>query len=126
MEQTEVKGGRSLDLYDIRAALNAGKSIYDLPLRVTYYARVSTDKDEQLHSLAAQVRYYTEYIQRNPRWVFVEGYVDEGISGTTVGKRENFLRMVQDAEAGHFDFILTKEISSRIVAMSFCEPRSCQ
>ena len=100
-----------MDLYDIRAALNAGKSIYDLPLRVTYYARVSTDKDEQLHSLAAQVRYYTEYIQRNPQWVFVEGYVDEGISGTTVGKRENFLRMVQDAEAGHFDFILTKEIS---------------
>ena len=100
-----------MDLYDIRTALNAGKSIYDLPLRVTYYARVSTDKDEQLHSLAAQVRYYTEYIQRNPRWVFVEGYVDEGISGTTVGKRENFLRMVQDAEAGHFDFILTKEIS---------------
>ncbi len=100
-----------MDLYDIRTELNSGKSIYDLPLRVTYYARVSTDKDEQLHSLAAQVRYYTEYIQRNPQWIFVEGYVDEGISGTTVGKRENFLRMIQDAEAGHFDFIVTKEIS---------------
>ena len=100
-----------MDIYDIRTALHYGKSIYDLPLRVTYYARVSTDKDEQLHSLTAQVRYYTEYIQRNPRWIFVEGYVDEGISGTTVGKRENFLKMVQDAEAGHFDFILTKEIS---------------
>ena len=100
-----------MDIYDIRTALHSGKSIYDLPLRVTYYARVSTDKDEQLHSLTAQVRYYTEYIQRNPRWIFVEGYVDEGISGTTVGKRENFLKMVQDAEAGHFDFILTKEIS---------------
>ena len=100
-----------MDIYDIRTALHSGKSIYDLPLRVTYYARVSTDKDEQIHSLTAQVRYYTEYIQRNPQWVFVEGYVDEGISGTTVGKRENFLKMVQDAEAGHFDFILTKEIS---------------
>lgn len=100
-----------MDIYDIRTALHSGKSIYDLPLRVTYYARVSTDKDEQIHSLTAQVRYYTEYIQRNPQWIFVEGYVDEGISGTTVGKRENFLKMVQDAEAGHFDFILTKEIS---------------
>ena len=100
-----------MDIYEIRTALHSGKSIYDLPLRVTYYARVSTDKDEQRHSLTAQVRYYTEYIQRNPQWVFVEGYVDEGISGTTVGKRENFLKMVQDAEAGQFDFILTKEIS---------------
>lgn len=100
-----------MDIYDIRNALNSGKTIYDLPLRVTYYARVSTDKDEQLHSLSAQVRYYTEFIQRSRQWIFVEGYVDEGISGTTVGKRENFLRMVNDAQAGRFDFIVTKEIS---------------
>ena len=100
-----------MDIYDIRNALNSGKTIYDLPLRVTYYARVSTDKDEQLHSLSAQVRYYTEFIQRNPQWVFVEGYIDEGISGTSVGKRENFLRMIKDAQADHFDFIVTKEIS---------------
>ena len=100
-----------MDIYDIRNALNSGKTIYDLPLRVTYYARVSTDKDEQLHSLSAQVRYYTEFIQRSPQWLFVEGYIDEGISGTSVGKRENFLRMIKDAQAGHFDFIVTKEIS---------------
>lgn len=100
-----------MDIYDIRSQLSGGKTIYDLPLQVTYYARVSTDKDEQLHSLSAQVRYYTEFIQRNPRWIYVEGYIDEGISGTSVGKRENFLRMVEDARAGHFDFIVTKEIS---------------
>ena len=100
-----------MDIYDIRNQLSSGKTIYDLPLRVTYYARVSTDKDEQLHSLSAQVRYYTEFIQRSPQWVYVEGYIDEGISGTSVGKRENFLRMVKDAQAGHFDFIVTKEIS---------------
>ena len=100
-----------MDIYDIRNALSSGRTIYDLPLRVTYYARVSTDKDEQLHSLSTQVRYYTEFIQRSPQWIFVEGYVDEGISGTSVGKRENFLRMVRDAQAGHFDFIVTKEIS---------------
>ena len=100
-----------MDIYDIRNALSSGRTIYDLPLRVTYYARVSTDKDEQLHSLSAQVRYYTEFIQRSPQWIFVEGYIDEGISGTSVGKRENFLRMIKDAQAGHFDFIVTKEIS---------------
>ena len=100
-----------MDIYDIRAALNTGRTIYDLSLRVTYYARVSTDKDEQLHSLSAQVRYYTEFIQRCPNWTFVEGYIDEGLSGTSVVKRENFLRMIDDANAGRFDFIVTKEIS---------------
>lgn len=101
----------AVDIYDIRNALNSGRTIYDLPLRVTYYARVSTDKDEQLHSLSAQVRYYTEFIQKCSAWTFVEGYIDEGISGTSVGKRENFLRMIDDARAKRFDFIVTKEIS---------------
>ena len=100
-----------MDIYEIRQAFNAGKTIYDLQLKVTYYARVSTDKDEQIHSLSAQVRYYTEFIQNCPNWTFVEGYIDEGISGTSVGKRENFLRMIDDARARRFDFIVTKEIS---------------
>lgn len=100
-----------MDIYEIRNQLNQGRTIYDLPLRVTFYARVSTDKDEQLHSLSAQVGYYTDLIRACPRWDFVDGYVDEGISGTSVGKRENFLRMIGDAESGKFDFIVTKEIS---------------
>lgn len=100
-----------MDLYEMKQALNTGKTIYDLPLRVTYYARVSTDKDEQLHSLSAQVQYYSQYIQSCPNWRFSEGYIDEGISGTSVNKRENFLRMIDDARAGKFDFIVTKEIS---------------
>lgn len=100
-----------MDIYDIRSALSGGRTIYDLPLRVAYYARVSTDKDAQLHSLSAQVRYYTDFIQRSPNWVLADGYIDEGLSGTSVGKRENFLRMVRDAQAGRFDFIVTKEIS---------------
>ena len=100
-----------MDIYEIRQALNSGKTIYDLQLKVTYYARVSTDKDEQLHSLSAQVRYYSEFIRNCPNWIFAEGYIDEGISGTSVGKRENFLRMINDARTGRFDFIVTKEIS---------------
>ncbi len=100
-----------MDLYDIRKQLMSGKTIYDLPLRVTYYARVSTGKDEQLHSLSAQIQYYSDMIQRVSPWTYVEGYIDEGISATSVTKRENFLRMIDDAKTGRFDFILTKEIS---------------
>ena len=100
-----------MDLYDLRTALQSGKTIYELPLRVTFYARVSTDKEEQRHSLQAQAAYYTAFIAGCPTWTPVEGYIDEGISGTSVGKREQFLRMIDDAQAGKFDFILTKEIS---------------
>ena len=100
-----------MDLYDLRTALQSGKTIYELPLRVTFYARVSTDKEEQRHSLQAQAAYYTAFIAGCPAWTPVEGYIDEGISGTSVGKREQFLRMIDDAEMGKFDFILTKEIS---------------
>lgn len=95
----------------LREQLRMGKSIYDLPLRVTYYARVSTDKLEQQGSLKNQVQYYTEQIQKNKNWVFIDGYVDEGISGTSTYKRDNFLRMIADAHCGCFDFIITKEIS---------------
>ena len=100
-----------MDIYEIRSALQAGRSIYDLPLRVTYYARVSTEKDEQIHSLSAQVRYYSDFIKKCAAWTFVDGYVDEGLSGTSVRRRENFLRMIEDAQQGRFDFIITKEIS---------------
>lgn len=95
----------------LREQLRMGKSIYDLPLRVTYYARVSTEKLEQQGSLEHQIQYYTELIQKNPNWTFVPGYIDEGISGTTTHKRESFLRMIDDAHRGLFDFIITKEIS---------------
>jgi DNA invertase Pin-like site-specific DNA recombinase len=100
-----------MDLYNARNELNAGKTIYDLPLRVTYYARVSTEKDEQAHSLKNQIEYYSDYIRRNENWQYVEGYIDEGLSGTSVSKRESFLKMIEDAKLGKFDFIVTKEIS---------------
>ena len=88
-----------------------GRSIFDAALSVAYYARVSTDKDEQINSLGNQVRYFEDYIRANPHWTFAGGYVDEGISGTSVEGREQFLRMIEDAKAGRFDLIVTKEIS---------------
>lgn len=80
-------------------------------LRVAYYARVSTDKDEQIHSLSAQKEHFEELVRRNPDWTLVSGYIDEGISATTVKNRENFLKMISDAKLHKFDLILTKEIS---------------
>lgn len=100
-----------MEVRKIRAEMRRGRSLYDLPLRVTFYARVSTDQDEQINSLENQVQYYTELIQSKPNWKFVPGYVDEGISGGSTKKRDNFNRMIRDAKAGMFDFIITKEIS---------------
>ena len=100
-----------MNVLQIRREMRNGKTIFDLPLRVTFYARVSTDKDEQINSLENQIQYYTELIQSKPNWTYIEGYIDEGISGTSTKKRDSFLRMIKDAKAGRFDFIITKEIS---------------
>jgi len=104
-------GGADMDIYKIRNELNQGKSIYDLPLRATFYARVSTGTDEQTHSLKNQIDYYSEFISKNPQWTYVDGYIDEALSGTSVVKRESFLKMIEDAKLDKFDFIITKEIS---------------
>lgn len=101
-----------MDIYTIRKEMTKhNKRLTDLNLRVVYYARVSTEKDAQLHSLSAQKEYFENKIIQNPNWTLVQGYVDEGISATSVKNRENFLQMIKDAEMHKFDLILTKEIS---------------
>lgn len=99
-----------MDIHNIRQELRH-KTIYEVPLRVTFYARVSTDSDEQLNSLTNQVTYYEDLIRKNAAWVYVTGYVDEGLSGISTKKRENFHRMIEDAKTGAFDLVITKEIS---------------
>ena len=99
-----------MDIHTVRQQLKT-KSIYDLSLRVTFYARVSSESDEQLNSLDNQITYYQDFIRKNPAWEYVEGYIDEGLSAATTKKRENFHRMVDDGKAGAFDLIITKEIS---------------
>ena len=99
-----------MDIHSVRQLLRM-KSIYDIPLRVTYYARVSSESDEQLNSLGNQISYYDELIKRNRNWTFVPGYIDEGLSGISTKKRENFNRMIEDAAEDKFDLVITKEIS---------------
>lgn len=99
-----------MDIHSVRQLLKT-KTIYDIPLRVTFYARVSSESDEQLNSLGNQIQYYESLIRKNANWTYVEGYIDEGLSAATTKKRENFHRMVEDGRAGLFDLIITKEIT---------------
>lgn len=79
-------------------------------LRVAAYARVSCDKDAMKHSLAAQISYYNEYIQRHSDWAFAGVYADEAYSGTK-DDRPHFVQMIKDCNDGKIDRIITKSIS---------------
>ena len=78
--------------------------------RVAAYARVSCGKDEMLHSLAAQVSYYSELIQSRPDWEYAGVYADEAQTGTKDNRAE-FQRLLADCRAGKIDLVLTKSIS---------------
>ena len=99
-----------MDILKIREEMRY-RPLRDIPLRVVYYARVSSEKDEQLNSLKNQKDYYETFILSNENWVLIDGYIDEGISGISTKKRENFHRMINDAAAGRVDYIITKEMS---------------
>lgn len=80
-------------------------------IRVAGYCRVSTDRDDQANSFEAQQRYFREYIAGREDWTLFEIYADDGISGTSTKKRSQFNRMMNDAYAGKFQMIITKEVS---------------
>ena len=79
--------------------------------RVAAYCRVSTDSEDQANSFAVQLKYYTDYLKSNPEMEFVDIYADEGITGTCIGKRDEFQRMLRDAAKGKIDRIYTKSVS---------------
>ena len=78
--------------------------------RVAAYARVSNDKESMIESLAAQVSYYSAHIQRNPQWIYVGVYADEGLTGTK-DNRPEFQRLIADCFAGKIDMVITKSLS---------------
>lgn len=100
-----------MKLQEVRKWLEDRRPLEELELRVTFYARVSTGKDEQLNSLSSQIAYYSNLIQNNQHWTYVDGYIDEGKSGKSTKGRTAFLNMIEDAKQGEFDLIITKEIS---------------
>ena len=81
-------------------------------MNIAAYCRVSTDKSDQLNSLEAQKRFFTEYTEKNGHQL-VKLYADEGISGTKIKNRKEFLQLMQDAKKGIFDMVVVKDISIR-------------
>lgn len=80
-------------------------------LPVAAYCRVSSDSDDQLNSLSTQVREYTKQITSNPDWELAGIYADEGISGTSTKRRDEFKRLIRDCEAGKVKRVLVKSVS---------------
>jgi len=79
-------------------------------LRIAPYCRVSSDSDDQLHSYAAQIDYYTKLVGANPDWELVDIYADEAITGTAMDKRDDLNRMLTDCRKGKIDKVLIKAI----------------
>ena len=100
-----------MDIYSVANQMKMErKTIFDLKIRVTFYARVSTTKDEQENSIENQINFFTEMIRQNPNWYYVEGYVDR-VRGEAAENRASFMQMIEDGKNGKFDLILTKEVS---------------
>lgn len=79
--------------------------------RIGLYGRVSTEHEAQISALENQMQYYDEILACHPEWELVDRYIDEGITGTSINKRDDFLRMMEDAKNGKFDLIITREVS---------------
>ena len=80
-------------------------------IRLAAYCRVSSDSEDQLHSFAAQIRYYKDYERRHPQYRLVDIYADEGITGTCMDKRDDLHRLIRDCKKGLIDRIIVKSVS---------------
>lgn len=79
--------------------------------KVCAYCRVSTDLDDQRTSYLSQINHYSEYIKKNKDWEFAGIYADDGITGTQIKNRDEFIRMIDDCKSGLIDIIIAKSIS---------------
>lgn len=99
------------------------RDIHKKHLRVAPYCRVSTDSEEQLNSYNAQIAYYTEKIAATPEWTMVRLYADEGITGTSMKRRKEFLKMLRDCDRGKIDLIITNCLSHVwCILVNLCNP----
>ena len=79
--------------------------------KVAIYARVSTEHEAQISALENRVQYYDDILSRHADWTLVDRYINEGITDTSIHKRESFMRMLKDAKEKKFDLIVTREVS---------------
>ncbi|MFQ8839223.1 MAG: recombinase family protein [Oscillospiraceae bacterium] len=110
MAKKQTNGNLALEQQRV-IVIPAHDEIIARKLRVAAYARVSSSSEDQLNSYRVQNQYYSELISGNPDWEMVDIYADEGITGTSVEKREDFQRMMRDCRKGKIDRILVKSIS---------------
>lgn len=104
-------GYKEMDIYEAANKMRyERKTIFDLHLRVTFYARVSTTRDEQENSIENQIMFFNNMIRNNKNWIYVPGYADR-IRGESASNRIEFQQMISDAKQDKFDLILTKEVS---------------
>ena len=96
-----------MKITDISRDINKENRVY----RFGAYCRVSSDKKDQVHSFLAQLKYFREYAQTHEGYVLVDIYADEGITGTSMNKRNEFLRMIKDCKAGKINRIVAKSVS---------------
>lgn len=85
-------------------------NVRDRARRVVFYGRVSTEHEAQLSALENQMQWYEDQAKYHPNWDVLDKYIDEGITGTQARKRPAFLQMIEDAKAGKFDLIVTREV----------------
>ena len=100
--------------------IKADKSSENSTLRVAAYCRVSTSEEDQLNSFITQMHYYHDFISQSDNMVLVDIYADEGITGTSVEKRNEFKRMLNDCRLGKIDRIYVKSafVQSEALATS--------
>lgn len=99
-----------MTIYELRDLLEHS-DITDLPLRCATYSRVSTEKETQAASLVNMTDDFREFVERQKRWTFVKAFIDDGKSGLTTRKREDFLNLLAAGAAGEYDLLVTGEIS---------------
>lgn len=90
--------------------ITAKHQIVDV-IRLAAYCRVSSDSEDQLHSFAAQIRYYKDYERKHPEYNLVDIYADEGLTGTSMEKRDELNRLIRDCKKGKIDRIIVKSVS---------------
>lgn len=106
----ETNGNLALKQKEV-IVIEAAERPESAKLRVAAYCRVSSDSSDQLNSFLAQLNYYTDLVSGRDAWTLVDIYADEGITGTSAEKRQDFQRLLTDCQKGRVDKVLVKSIS---------------
>ena len=100
-----------MTIYELRDLIEQTGDLDNIPLRCATYSRVSTEKEIQAASLHNMTDDFRDYVERHPNWTFVKAFIDDGKSGLTTKKREDFLKLLAAGAAGSYDLLITGEIS---------------